>query len=559
MLSSNIFYSGYNVFFSILSLFIGISSVFLIYNSRNFRSMLMFQLGGLAMILLTYITTQDHFLYTIGLNFRFVAFTQIVTAIVISVLWIIAATDLYNHQLPNREILTIYTTLAITICFYCTFSEYNVAYIAVLRQMFPLLGIILLFIVSLLKLLKRPTIGYLLFSLALMMLGGKLVISTFFYEYNWLNLNLFHWLWIYIFAVSVIFMRFGIYKKELEHTWEDLDKLNLQIMKMIEASPFPVMIVRQSDKKFLMLNDRAVALFGLSRKETGYHQLDDIMIDKHNNEKFWHLFNQENKIDNFDVMVCNLISSAPFWMSVSVQTVEYNKEPALYMTFQDIAYRKEREANLQNQANKDPLTRIWNRHYFEKVVPERITETIQNGSEFSLLLLDADKFKKINETYGHKVGDKVLLKMAEICRSSLREDDIVARFGGEEFVIFLNDADMRAAEHVAERLRQNICAAAVKNDEDEDIKFTVSIGVVSSEKTASLEVLLRQVDEAMYQAKRGGRNQVKIYDEQLAKRYQNRRIKISSKRNIHPVFAGEENEEISLLGNYDNKFLQEQK
>lgn len=559
MLSSNIFYSGYNVFFSILSLFIGISSVFLIYDSRNFRSMLLFQLGGLAMILLTYITTQDHFLYAMGLDFRFVAFAQIITAILISILWIIAATDLYNHQLPNREILTIYTTLAISICFYCSFSDYNITYISILRQMFPLFSIGLLFIVSLLKLFRRPTIGYMLFSIALMMLGGKLVISTFFYEYNWLNLNLFHWLWIYIFAVSVVFMRFDISKKELERSWNDLDRLNLQIMKMIETSPFPVLIVRRSDRKFLIMNDKAAALFGFSLKEIRYHKLDDIMIDKHNSDKFWALFEQENKIDNFDIMVCNLISMSPFWLSVSAQMIEYNNESAIYLTFQDIAYRKEREANLQNQANKDPLTRVWNRHYFEKVVPERILECIQNGSEFSLLLLDADKFKKINDVYGHKTGDKVLAEMAEICRCSLREDDIVARFGGEEFVIFLNDADLRAAEHVAERLRQNISNAFVKNEEDITIKFTVSIGVVSSEKTASFEVLLRQVEEAMYLAKRSGRNMVKVYDEQQTKKYQKRYNKALDKRNIHPVFANEENEEISLLGNFDNKFLQEQK
>ena len=558
MLSSNIFYSGYNIFFSILSLFIGTGSVFLLINSRRFRSMLLFQIGGLAMIFLTYITTQDHLLYSLGLNFRFAAFAQIMTAILISVLWINAATDLYSHQLANRETLTIYTTLALTLCFYYSFATYNSAYIAILRQMFPLIGITLLLVVSVLKLWNRPSIGYLLLCVSLIMLGGKLVVSTFFFEYNRLNLNLLNWLWIYVFTVAIIFMRFDLYKEELARCWNSLDKLNLQLMDMIDLSPFPIIIVRKEDKKFLTLNTKATFLFGIGRKESGYRQLGDIMIDAQNNDKFWQNIQDNNTVDNFDVMVCNLISGAPFWMSASAKMLEYNKEEAVYITFQDIIYRKEREANLQNQANKDPLTLVWNRQYFEKIVPKRISECIRNTRNFSLLLLDADKFKKINETYGHKIGDKVLIELAAICRNSLREDDIIARFGGEEFAIFLNDTDTRTAAHVAERLVQNIAQAVIKDDEDSKIKVTVSIGVVSSEKTASFEVLMRQADEALYLAKRSGRNRVAIYDEQEVKKYQRRKSKSEKQRNIHPIFQNEESEEISLLGSYEGKLLEKQ-
>lgn len=559
MLSTNIFYSGYNFLFSVLSLFIGIGSVFLVRESRNFRSMLLFQLGGMAMILLTYITTQDHILYTMGLNYKFAAFAQILTAILISVLWINAATDLYYHQLAHRETLTVYTTLAVTLCLYYSFAAHNSAFVAILRQMFPLIGLCLLFLVSLLKLWRRPTVGYFLLSLSLLMLGGKMIVSAFFYQYNWLNLNLFNWLWIYIFAISVIFMRFDMYKEDLQRCWNSLDKLNLQIMNMIDSSPFPIVIVRKSDRKFLVLNDKAAVLFGLSKKALGYHQLSDLMIDAQNYEKFWISLSDKGEIGDFDVMICNLISASPFWMSASAKEIEYNNEDAVYITFQDIIYRKEREANLQNQANKDPLTLVWNRHYFEKVVPERIADCIQNVRNFSLLLIDADKFKKVNDTYGHKTGDKVLMELAEICRSSLREDDIVARFGGEEFIIFLNDTDTRSAQHVAERLRQNIAQTEIKSEEGETIKVTVSIGVVSSEKTASLELLLRQVDDAMYLAKHGGRNQVAVYDEQQVKSAKIRKNSTAKRRNIHPVFQNEESEEISLLGSYDGKFMQERK
>ena len=169
-------------------------------------------------------------------------------------------------------------------------------------------------------------------------------------------------------------------------------------------------------------------------------------------------------------------------------------------------------------------------------------------------MLDADKFKNVNDTYGHKIGDKVLIELAQVCTHSLREDDVVARFGGEEFVVFLNNTDTNSAIKVAERLRQNIETTSVNDDNGNEIKFTVSIGVVSSEQTASLDILLRQVDDAMYLAKKRGRNQIALYDEQAVKEVLNKKTHKQNK-DLHPIFQNEENEEISLLDNYDGKIL----
>lgn len=253
-------------------------------------------------------------------------------------------------------------------------------------------------------------------------------------------------------------------------------------------------------------------------------------------------------------MVCDLINATPFWLSVSAKTIEYKNEMALYMAFQDVTMRKKREAGLKIQADKDPLTMAWNRRYFEKLVPEYITECIKKSQNFSLLMLDADKFKNINDVYGHKLGDKVLIELANICRTSLRTDDIVARSGGEEFVVFLNNTDTDLALKVAERLRRNIENASVDDDNGEAVRFTVSIGVVSSEKTSSLDILLRQVDDAMYLAKKRGRNQVALYNEEDVKVLLNKKTK-HREANVHPIFQNEENEEISLLDNYDSKIL----
>ncbi len=554
MLGANIFYSEYNILFAILSLFIGISSVFLVKDSKDFRGLLFFQIGGLCLILATYLTSNEHIMYKIGLNYNFVTFVEMLIVLTASTFWINAASELHGNKPANRESLTLYISLGLTACVYYAFIFYNQSTANYVSAAFSQICLALLFLSSILRFNQHHSTGNALLCLAVFVLLSKLLISTYLFKYSWLNLNILNWLWIYIFVAAVIFTKFSILQNDLRKSWNMIDNLNIQINNMIDSSPFPIIIAKITGDKVLMINSTAATLFGISKKETGYHKLSEFFIDEANRKNFFNLLETKHEVQDFDLLVCDLINASPFWLSVSAKTIQYNNEMAIYMAFQDITLRKERETNLQQQADKDPLTQTWNRRYFEKLVPEYIKECIKNSQNFSLLLLDADKFKNINDTYGHKTGDKVLIELAKICRSSLREDDVVARFGGEEFVIFLNNTDHNSALKVAERLRQNIASDSIIDDKNNLINFTVSIGVVSSEKTDSLEVLLRQVDDAMYLAKTQGRNRVALYNEQqvselMAQKHTN------AKRNVHPVFQNEELEEISLLDNYDSKFL----
>ncbi|MBP5352720.1 MAG: GGDEF domain-containing protein [Alphaproteobacteria bacterium] len=554
MLSANIFYSGYNIWLSILSLIIGFSSIFLVQDSKKFNGLLLFQLGSLMLVMITYLTTHEHILYRFDLNYNFVIFIKVFLSLLTSILWINSASELYNNTPANRETLTFYISLGLTGCIYYSFIDYNIAQSNLIGAVFTVGGIFLLLFSSILTFYHNRTVGNFLLILSLLLLGGKLVISSFFFRYGWLNLNIFNWIWIYVFIAAVMFIKFSEYEEKLQKSWNIADKLNLQMNNIIDSSPLPIMIFRITDEHLLMLNQKAGNMFGLSKKETSFHKLTDFFIDEDNRKQFFRLMEKEHEVENFDIMVCNLITAYPFWLSLSAKTIEYNNEMAIYMAFQDITMRKERESNLQNQADRDPLTLAWNRRYFEKIVPEYIADCIKQSRNFSLLMLDADKFKNINDSHGHKIGDKILIELAEICRRSLREDDVVARFGGEEFIIFLNNTDANAATSVAERLRTNIADASVQNDSGEDVHFTVSIGVVSSEQTSSLEVLLRQVDDAMYLAKNRGRNCVALYNEEEVKA--NNRHKRQHKTNrIHPIFQNEENEEFSLLDSYENKIL----
>ena len=549
----NMFYSEYNWLWPMITALIGMFAVFLLKEHKDFYGFLFFLIGGLFLIVSTFLAHNDYLLYSAGLNYNFVTFVEMFLLLVASVFWVNAAALLYNNRSANRESLGLYIAVGLTVCVYYSFMLHNENMANHIGTIIVNTCLSLLFGCSILRVMRDRSLGNFLLCLTVVLLLLKSLAFSFL-PYMGSKLNILHWTWLYAFIFTVIFIKQKQQITDLQKSWNTIDTLNLQINNMIDSSPFPIIIAKITGDKLLLVNNTAAQLFGISKKEVQFHKLKDFFIDETNRQNFFSLLEKEHSVNDYDLMVCDLINASPFWLSVSAKTIEYNNEMVIYMAFQDITSRKERESNLQSQADKDPLTMAWNRRYFEKLVPECITECIKKSQNFSLLLLDADKFKNINDVYGHKFGDKVLIELATICRNSLREDDVVARFGGEEFVVFLNNTDKESALKVAERLRQTIADATIKDDSGNIIQFTVSIGVVSSEKTASLEVLLRQVDDAMYLAKERGRNQVAMYDEQAAQKILNKKIK-PEVRQVHPVFQNEESEEISLLDNYENKIL----
>jgi diguanylate cyclase (GGDEF)-like protein/PAS domain S-box-containing protein len=528
-------------------------SVFLLKEHKDFYGFLFLWTGGLFLIISTFLARNDHLLYYIGLNYNFVTFVEMFLLLVASVFWVNAAAELYSHRAANRESLGLYIAVGLTVCVYYSFLLHNENMANHIGTIIVNTCLSLLFGCSVLRVMRDKSLGNFLLCLTVVLLLLK-SLSFSFLPHMVEKLNILQWAWFYAYIFAVIFIKQKQQTLDLQKSWNTIDMLNLQINNMVDSSPFPIIIAKITGDKLLLVNNTAAQVFGISKKEVPFHKLKDFFVDETNRLNFFSLLEKEHVVRDYDLMVCDLINASPFWLSVSAKTIEYNNEMAIYMAFQDVTSRKERESNLQSQADKDPLTMAWNRRYFEKLVPECIKECIKKAQNFSLLLLDADKFKNINDTYGHKFGDKVLIELATICRNSLREDDVVARFGGEEFVVFLNNTDGESALKVAERLRQTIADANISDDNGNIIQFTVSIGVVSSEKTASLDILLRQVDDAMYLAKERGRNLVAMYDEQAVQKILNKKIK-SEDRQIHPIFQNEENEEISLLDSYENKIL----
>lgn len=178
----------------------------------------------------------------------------------------------------------------------------------------------------------------------------------------------------------------------------------------------------------------------------------------------------------------------------------------------DVTESKERELELDEMSRRDALSGLLNRRAFDQILNDAYLKYLDIGEEFSLLALDIDHFKLVNDQYGHHYGDRVICKVADICRKVFSTTGSVARTGGEEFTILVPGKGEAEAALMAEHLRRNIEAATVITEKGE-IKITTSLGVsqIITSDTKPLEVMLR-ADKALYSAKHNGRNQVCKYN-----------------------------------------------
>lgn len=173
-------------------------------------------------------------------------------------------------------------------------------------------------------------------------------------------------------------------------------------------------------------------------------------------------------------------------------------------------------AILNHLATVDPLTNAFNRRYFFDRAQVELEIAKLRKSRTSILLLDIDHFKKINDTYGHTVGDQILTGMVTLCQGNLREMDTLARLGGEEFVILLPETDLAEARHIAERLRRTLEHTFIHTDAG-PLQVTISIGTMThptSDDDLPVHKLVQRADQAMYLAKRSGRNRVVEWENQ---------------------------------------------
>lgn len=216
---------------------------------------------------------------------------------------------------------------------------------------------------------------------------------------------------------------------------------------------------------------------------------------------------------DFEWVHKRLDTGAVFPAEVLLTPMSLNGRSVLQATVRDITARIGLRLELERQARFDFLTGLANRCHFIELAEQELARAQRYENPLAMLMLDIDFFKNINDSHGHKAGDLTLQKLADVCKTLLREVDVIGRLGGEEFAILLPETEGRCAFEVAERLRQALANASIRlNPSPTELRFTVSIGVAPMRNlNITIDTLMQTADAALYQAKHSGRNRV-VYD-----------------------------------------------
>ena len=221
-----------------------------------------------------------------------------------------------------------------------------------------------------------------------------------------------------------------------------------------------------------------------------------IWIEEFKNSGEIPLISQALKIGNMQLLIIRSISN------------EYEEKARILNNLRtQVIERRHISGELEffkARSNFDPLTKVYNRNMFEEVVQQHVSSVGKRALDLALLMLDIDNFKQVNDTYGHLKGDQVLVELASILKASIREDDFLIRYGGEEFCVLAHNSTLSQSIYFANKLR--LCIE--KHDFGTKEKITISIGVSMHCSGDNVHKFVHRADTALYQAKRTGKNRV---------------------------------------------------
>ncbi len=290
---------------------------------------------------------------------------------------------------------------------------------------------------------------------------------------------------------------------------------------VVEWSPSAIIVHR--DKKVIYVNPAAIKFFGASSAQelVGSLIYDRIHPDSHQ-EVRKRLKKAADDGAGAPLTELQYLRMDGTVVDAEVQGIPilFDGLPAIYAVLADISVRKASDEKirllnieLENLALTDFLTNLPNRRYFMQRGTDEINRVRRNSQPITLLMMDIDWFKLVNDTYGHEAGDLALQQVAAILKSGLREIDIFGRLGGDEFVVLLPDTSLEDGILMAERLRKSIADTPLEIS-GQVLRITVSIGAAAfTDEMTTIDSLIGNADEAMYHAKNSGRNCVKVYQQ----------------------------------------------
>lgn len=283
---------------------------------------------------------------------------------------------------------------------------------------------------------------------------------------------------------------------------------------LAEESPVPLVIVRESDSVLLYSNKAAELLFRGGYAEHAGQPVLGLWNDAAERGRLVDRLRREGTVRGAEQLL-RRFDGTSVWLLTSVTRARYRDDEALVFAFKDITEAKERETALRTLAYTDALTGIPNRRHLLERAAQELAEARRRGYPVSVIVLDIDRFKQVNDTLGHQGGDMVIRCFSRTCMEQLRGNDVCGRLGGDEFAILLPQTGSKVAVDVAARLLQAIRQAPCMTSlGGERLIVTTSIGVAEYLPLSgdiTIDELLDRADQALYRAKEGGRNRVELW------------------------------------------------
>lgn len=276
--------------------------------------------------------------------------------------------------------------------------------------------------------------------------------------------------------------------------------------KMFTASPVPMIVTSRADGRILNVNDTAAALVGMPRENIN-GTLERFYVRPEDRARLLATLARDGMVSDFETDL-RLADGLLHTVLLKATAVDVPDGPIVMAGIIDISDRKAIQLSLEWLASTDTLTGLPNRMSFFSTARAAMMRAARSGEPLSLLMVDIDHFKAINDTYGHQVGDQALKVFAGLCVARLNDQDIVGRLGGEEFGVLLPGTDLDGATATAEALRRALGTLAIPGAVD-GFRMSASFGVSAVLACdADLDPALSRADMALYTAKRQGRNRV---------------------------------------------------
>lgn len=272
-------------------------------------------------------------------------------------------------------------------------------------------------------------------------------------------------------------------------------------------------IIDTDTGKIIKVNNAVVRIFDYKKED---------IINKGFSELFpeQKLKSRKALLDNFNihdgVLVQEFLNAKGeiLHMEMILTIISWKENMAILTSMRDVSMRVEAEKELKKTYEKletlsriDPLTNLLNRRAMVEAIENEIIRFERSKEPFVLIICDIDDYKKINDTYGHDAGDFILVSIADLMRSSIRKQDVISRWGGDEFLLLLPQTDANGGKHLAENLREKIASTTFKFSGN-DILLTMTFGISEFREELGFGKCMKQADNALYKGKKDGKNKV---------------------------------------------------